>query len=71
MHLEYFAVFMTSTGKQTYATIDGHRTVTFVTKLSHAMSSLPQDGPSSCSVINSLLLWLILSCPVACPLVAP
>lgn len=70
MYLEYFGVFMKSTGKPTYATVDGQRTMTFVTKPSNVVSSLPQDGPLSCPVINSLLVWQIPPCPHVCPLLA-
>lgn len=70
MHLEYLALFMKSTGKQIYATVDGHRTMTFITKPSNVMSNCPQDGPLPCSVINSPLVWQIPPCPHFCPLVA-
>lgn len=44
MQVEYFAVFMKSTGKQTYASVDGHRTMIFISKLSNVTLNLPQDG---------------------------
>lgn len=59
-----FAIFMKSTGKQTYTTVDGDTSaMSFSTKISKATLNLSQNGTMSCSALQSPLVWQIPHCP--------